>query len=109
LITLIANIEAHKKNVRFIDSDLNRSFTREKNENDSESRRAHEIMSFLQKINIDHIFDIHSTPSKSDPMILCTKQKASLQLAKKFPISYVIKNLIDKVEGTPLVNYLTKK
>lgn len=109
VITLIANIDAYKKNVRFIDTDLNRAFMDIKRAKNNEEKRAQTIKSFFADIPIDYIFDIHSTPSKSKPMILCTSQKESFQLAKRFPINYVVRWLIDSVEWIPLMKHFTAK
>ena len=109
IITLIGNIDAYKNNVRFINSDLNRSFLIDDEFGDNERKRAHEIMYFFSNIKIDYVFDVHSTPSKSDPMILCSQQKESTELAKYFPIKYVVNNLINNLEWVSLLQYFVNK
>lgn len=116
IILLEANIAAAKKNVRAIHTDLDRSFEPKGNSaekgsdiNDVEIKRAEEIKNFFKKIKIDYVFDFHSTPKESDAMILCTSQTRSHELAKKFPIKKIIKNLIDSVDGMSLVKYFTTR
>ena len=108
IFTLYANLEGHKQDKRFLDHDLNRSFGLVPQEESYEITRAQEIQRYFDDISIDYMFDLHSTSSKSDPMILCTSQKASLDLASKMPIRYVIQWLIDIVEGTSLIKYFQK-
>ena len=62
-------------------------------------------MEFFAWMKIDYIFDIHSTPSKSDPMILCSAQEASFSLAEKFPLQRIVRWLIDNVEWVSLLNH----
>ena len=109
IITLYANLEWNKKDQRFIDHDLNRAFDMGDISWSYEATRASQIKKYFEHIPIDYMFDLHSTPSKSDPMILCTSQKSSLKLAAKMPIRYVIQWLIDIVEGTSLLKYFQKK
>ncbi len=109
IITLYANPKAHKIDKRFIDHDLNRAFDLAHYLESYEISRANQIKKFFQNIDIDYMFDLHSTSSKSDPMILCTSQKSSLKFASKMPIKHVIQWLIDIVEWTSLLRYFQKK
>ena len=109
IITLYANLEWHKQDQRFIDHDLNRAFDKADIPWSYESTRASQIKKYFEHIPIDYMFDLHSTPSKSDPMILCTSQKSSLVLAAKIPIKYIIQWIIDIVEGTSLLKYFQNK
>jgi hypothetical protein len=109
IMTLVANPIAYQHNVRFMDTDLNRSFWSENLSQDRESLRAREIMDYFNDIHLDYVFDVHSTPSRSDPMILCTRQQASKDLATKFPLRYVVHHLVDSVEWEPLMMYFVKK
>ena len=57
---IIGNPEAMRKNVRFIDSDLNRSFgKRNKNAKGYEKRRAQELTKLMK--DFDVVIDIHRT------------------------------------------------
>ncbi|WP_252178751.1 aspartoacylase [Endozoicomonas sp. 4G] len=82
---LLANIEAHKAVRRFMDSDLNRSFTDEILDGDDDSiyehRRAREINQLLgPKTNNDRfIIDLHSTTSNMG-MTLIIKEQAAFNL-----------------------------
>ncbi len=105
IITLQANLEGKKMNKRYVDHDLNRAFASEDIGWSYEVSRAHEIKDFFKEIPIDYAFDLHSTPSKSDPMILCTSQPSSLTLASKMPIYHVVQWLIDRVEWMSLLKY----
>ena len=99
IISLIGNPDAYEIRKRFIDSDLNRVFDKRSDIENREIKRAQEIKKFFDGIKIDYIFDIHSTSTRSDPMILCTSQEGSKELAKKMPIKKVVHGLIDIVEG----------
>jgi len=109
IITLYANLEWYKRDKRFIDHDLNRAFDKEEVSWSYEVTRAHQIKKYLSDIPIDYMFDLHSTSSKSDPMILCTSQESSLVLSSKMPIRHVIQWLIDIVEWTSLLKYFQNK
>lgn len=64
----LANPKAFLKNKRFIEKDLNRSFS--KNEDDTyEGQRMKDIRKFLAKNNYDVLIDLHSV-SKGDNKIL---------------------------------------
>lgn len=108
IITLYANPRAHMVDKRFIDCDLNRAFDQDEVVWSYEIKRANQIKKYFENIQVDYMFDLHSTPSKSDPMILCTSQKSSLSLSSKMPIQHVIYGLIDIVEGTSLLRYFQK-
>lgn len=108
IITLYANIKWYKIDKRFLDSDLNRAFGDDNSQDGYELSRAKEIKSFFENIPIDYMFDLHSTSSKSDPMILCTTQKSSLNLASKMPIKHIVQWLIDIVEWVSLLKYFQK-
>lgn len=105
IITLYANLKGQQQDRRFIDHDLNRAFALAEDASSYEISRAKEIKNFFADMHIDYLFDLHSTSSKSDPMILCTSQKSSLDLASKMPIRHVVQWLIDIVEWTSLVKY----
>lgn len=74
-----------------------------------EIKRAKEIKNFFikNKIKIDYIFDIHSTPTDSEPMIICSNNKKSLELSDFFPIKYVILWLADIIEWVALTKYFS--
>jgi succinylglutamate desuccinylase len=57
---ILANEKAAKRNVRYIDQDLNRSFPGDQ-EGNYEQRRAYELLPFIQAADI--VLDIHTTTS----------------------------------------------
>lgn len=57
---IIANEEALEQDVRFIDSDLNRSFPGDSESEDHEERLAAKIM---EEINTEKVLDLHTTHS----------------------------------------------
>ncbi len=61
---IIANEEAEKQGVRFIDTDLNRSFPGDRESKSHEERLAAVIM---EEIRGKTVFDIHSTRSHPEP------------------------------------------
>jgi len=73
---LIANVEAGKKNYRYVDEDLNRCFTLEKlsePRSTYEAKRAKEISAILGpkgNSNVDFTFDLHNSVSNTG-MMLC--------------------------------------
>lgn len=74
VIFILGNLKAIKKNVRFIDFNLNRAFLPvSKYSKDIkktyEYKRAQEIKKILNKS--DALLDIHSTLNDSDPFIIC--------------------------------------
>lgn len=109
-IVLHANINATNVNKRFIDIDLNRSFGEDLDESLCEVKRAKEIKSFFtdNNIKVNYVFDFHSTPTKSDPMLICTNNENSLILAKKFNINKLILWLIDIIKGKSLTKYFSE-
>jgi succinylglutamate desuccinylase len=109
IITLYANLKWHKFDKRFIDSDLNRCFDQDNTKWNYEIKRANQIKKFFEDIPIDYMFDLHSTSSKSDPMILCNSQKSSLTLSSNMPIKHVIQWLIDIVEWTSMLKHFQTK
>lgn len=108
IISLLGNPEAYRQGKRFIDQDLNRSFG-EYDITNTEIQRATEIKDYFKKKRIDYVFDIHSTPTESDPMIICTDNDKSLELVNYFPIKRVILGLIEVIEGTSLTRYFSEK
>jgi succinylglutamate desuccinylase len=109
LITLVWNPLAYKLWKRFIDMDLNRSFWEFLNQN-YEQQRANEIKKYfsLNKIKVDYVFDFHSTPTKSEEMIICTNNPESIKLSQLFPINKVILWLTDIIEWLSLSKYFSE-
>ena len=88
IVYLIANEEAGKKNVRFLESDLNRSFPGNANGN-HEERLAARIVDELKEC--DFVIDIHATTARTEPFIILTKDsELNWSLAKHMPLSKVV-------------------
>jgi len=69
----IGNLQAYRKGVTFIDSDLNRVFPGDK-KGDYEQRRAYELSQKIRQVDI--VIDIHATNTISmiaDAMLIVTK------------------------------------
>lgn len=85
---LIANPEALKQEVRFIDSDLNRIFPGKIGGN-HEERRAIEIIKKAKKY--DWVIDLHGSISKTGVFIIITKFTIeNLYLALRFNIKRIV-------------------
>ena len=63
-----ANPAAFARNVRFIESDLNRSFNGMKST--TEERRAAELLNEISEEDFDYILDIHTSTSKENPFFI---------------------------------------
>jgi len=83
---LIGNPKARKRKIRFIESDLNRSF---KKSGTYESNRAEELRQFLLKSNEDLIIDLHITTAKMIPVGIMTDPK-QLNFAARLGLSDVV-------------------
>ncbi len=66
---LLGNPLARKRKVRYIDTDLNRSFQKELG---YEASRAIEIKKFFQNKEYDLIIDLHSTKARMPPVAIIT-------------------------------------
>ena len=98
---IIANEQAMKKNVRFIDSDLNRSFPGSGKGNIEEKLAAKIIVKI---IDCEFIIDLHSTYANTDDMIIITKKNA-MELAKKVPLKNVVFMSKIMAHGKSLIDY----
>jgi len=65
---MIGNPRAHKKNVRYTESDLNRSY--DPTLTTYESRRARRIQSYIKKMDFNIVLDLHTTNCKQPPCII---------------------------------------
>lgn len=80
---LIANPKALKRNVRFIDVDLNRSYPGNQTSTLYEQKIAWENLKVAKKYK--YIIDIHEASQGTDDFIIAPRQK----LPKKFPLEYI--------------------
>lgn len=86
---IIGNEKAIKKNVRYIDTDLNRSAPGDVTSQSYEERRAAEIIA--KSKNYESIIDIHGTGSNSGIFILISNPTLeNILLAASLPIKNVV-------------------
>ncbi len=64
----IANLKAHRKNVRYIESDMNRSYNGKKDT--YEERRAGKILEYIKESDFDLILDLHTTSCDQPPSLI---------------------------------------
>ncbi|MCK4729794.1 MAG: succinylglutamate desuccinylase/aspartoacylase family protein [Candidatus Aenigmarchaeota archaeon] len=83
---LLGNPEARNKQIRFSESDLNRSFNKRGTQ---ESQRAKELKQILSKRNEDIIIDLHTTTAKMPPIGIITNLK-QLKLASRLGVENLI-------------------
>lgn len=81
---VLANPNAHKKNIRFVDEDLNRAFQfLDENRTSYEHQRAHEIRNIIQSAPC-LVLDLHTTTSKmGNTLILPHYNALNLSLCAK--------------------------
>ena len=95
IVLIIANNNALKKNVRFVDVDMNRilwteslDLIRSNNDLNSEEKRVLEIIKYLD--NVDYLLDIHSTIKKSVAFIYTENLKKHIMLSEIFNTEFVV-------------------
>ncbi|MBW8241822.1 succinylglutamate desuccinylase/aspartoacylase family protein [Muricauda oceani] len=107
VVGIAGNREALKKNVRYIDEDLNRIWTRENLQNDvpksSEQKEMCNIMGALNrypKTNYSkrYFLDCHTTSSDSLPYISVQDVNDNLDWAGNFP-TYIVRGFSDLIKG----------
>ncbi len=103
LYLLEVNQEWHKRSVRSIDTDMNRSFSGEWT--GYEATRAREIINYFSDKHIDYVFDFHSTPGDDLPMMICTHTTWSIDISAIFPITHLIVWLPELVPWTSLLEF----
>lgn len=107
VIGVSGNKEALKKDVRFIDEDLNRTWTKENiasgDKNSHEKKEMFEIIEVLKKhsdkgFSKRYFLDCHTTSAASDPYISVQDVNDNDSWAHKFP-TYIIRGFSDIVLG----------
>ena len=96
ILFLVCNLEAIKINKRFVDCDMNRSFSDENihkilSNNQLECyeyRRIREFLPYLTETN--YLFDIHSTTLPSTPFIYCCDSTIHIETASLFHVDYIV-------------------
>jgi len=116
LIGVIGNTTALKKKVRFIDEDLNRTWTKKNidsgNEDTNEKKEMLNIIETLNEVATPketkrYFFDCHTTSSASLPYISVQDVNDNLKWSQQFPC-YRIKGFSDIVSGT-IDHYMSRK
>ncbi len=113
---LVGNLKAHRENKRFVNSDLNRSFTAENlkivNESD-ESELQNELLEIKQILKEVHlaiheikpekvvVLDLHTTSSFGGIFSIVTDNAESLKIAIELHAP-VITGMLDGIKGTTL-------
>lgn len=93
---IIANEKALKENVRFIESDLNRSFPGDKESNKHEERLAAEL---LKEIGDSKVLDIHTTHSFDSPFANTKSfEDPEMEMIKASGAEYAVK--FEENQGT---------
>lgn len=107
VVAVSGNLKALRKDVRFIDEDLNRTWTedniRSKIKNSHEKKEMFDIISVLnrypkRKFKRRYFLDCHTTSSKTEPYISVQNINDNLAWAQHFP-TYIICGFSDIVEG----------
>tara|TARA_R100000935_G_scaffold58415_2_gene95339 strand:+ start:12107 stop:13000 length:894 start_codon:yes stop_codon:yes gene_type:complete len=115
LVGVVGNVPALQKEVRFIDEDLNRTWTKEnlqqEDKSSNEKQQMFEIIETLQQFSAAHeqryFIDCHTTSSSSLPYISAQDVGKNDAFAHRFPI-HVIRGFSDIVDGT-IDGYLSKQ
>ncbi len=114
-VYLIAgNTRAYNRDIRYIDRDLNRSWTRnnlgvlgmKRVPEVSECRELNEINSLLDSILITarsevYVLDLHSTSAKGIPFATVGDTLRNRRFARKFPVTILL-GIEEQLEGTML-------
>ena len=116
MVGVSGNREALKKNVRFIDEDLNRIWTQEKLEKEipesSEQIEMGRIIGALNRYPKRHydkqyFLDCHTTSSESLPYISVQEVNDNDQWASRFP-TYIVRGFSDLITGD-IDHYLSRQ
>jgi len=107
---ILGNPKAVQCNKRFVDINLNRLFTPQFIENkmrtDMLGKELYEV-SRLEEIapeieQCDEFLDLHSTSAPTVPFAIVTPGEESENIAKKFPVKFVLHNVVKVIVGTSL-------
>lgn len=116
LVGLVGNLEALKRGRRFIDEDLNRTWTRENLEKrHPDSSEQYEMGQIMDELNLilskeftdNYFIDCHTTSSESLPYISVQEVGKNDAFAHKFPL-HIIRGFSDIVDGS-IDKYLSKQ
>lgn len=88
---LCANPRAHKEKVRFIDSDMNRSYNLQDTHPSYEIQAATDTLKYIQDTEFDFILDIHTTTTDVG---LCFITTDKTDLLERFVSASLVKNIV---------------
>lgn len=107
IVGIIGNTQALNKDIRYIDEDLNRTWTeaniKDKRKDSSELAEMHEIIKILEefpesKFTKRYFMDCHTTSSNSLPYVSVQLVNDNNSWAHKFP-TYIVQGFSDIVYG----------
>jgi hypothetical protein len=75
---LCGNPRAFRANVRFIETDLNRSYDPKGEPATYEERRAQKVLEFIRRGNYDYVFDVHTSYTDVDRFFLAASTNAAV-------------------------------
>jgi succinylglutamate desuccinylase len=107
---MIGNPRAVNEKKRFIDMNLNRVFTRQlinaSTRFDTLSKDLYELSrldAVAEQIKkADQLLDLHTTSAPTKPFAIVSPRPQSEEVAKHFPISFVLQNVVSVINGTTL-------
>ncbi len=118
IYAISGNIQALKKNQRFLDKDLNRIWTKEQlfnldtkdnyNREELEQRELFKLVESIIKRNTGPIYfiDFHTTSSKTIPFITINDAMINRKFSKLFPVPIVLG--IEEYLNGPLLSYINE-
>lgn len=115
VVGVAGNLSALEKEVRFIDEDLNRTWTEEnissQNRDSSEKKEMFEIISVLNSYRNNnyqacYFLDCHTTSAETQPYISVQDRGENLKWAGRFPV-HIIRGFSDMVAGC-IDHYLSR-
>ncbi|HZW78108.1 MAG TPA: succinylglutamate desuccinylase/aspartoacylase family protein [Flavobacteriaceae bacterium] len=107
IVGVSGNMEALKKGVRYIDEDLNRTWTEENvdsgKKDSHEKKEMFDIISVLENVSKEsfskrYFLDCHTTSAASEPYISVQEVNDNDEWAHHFPV-YIIRGFSDIVKG----------
>ncbi|MBO6605337.1 succinylglutamate desuccinylase/aspartoacylase domain-containing protein [Psychroserpens sp.] len=118
IYAISGNLQALKKNQRFLDKDLNRIWTKEQlfnldsktsfNREELEQKELFQIVESIIKRNSGPIYfiDFHTTSSKTIPFITINDAMINRKFSKLFPVPIVLG--IEEYLNGPLLSYINE-
>jgi len=107
---ILGNPKAVKCNKRFVDINLNRLFTPQFIENKTKTDKLGKELYELSRLEeiapeieqCDEFLDLHSTSAPTVPFAIVTPGEDSENIAKTFPVKFILHNVVKVIVGTSL-------